>query len=398
MSATNCARLYDIAEVRCNPQDQDWQFRTSPTTEEVWDAFVILALLDGHQRCGSCLHIPHDNCQKDRYTVAMRARNEHIIMHGQDELPHACHGCMRVFHMPNGTTRYTEVVVTDGVTVGRPCCAVPHCKNTLESTRHRFCSADPSHKQRETTCAVEGCNKPVVRDENTGKCRKACADPVHLKMEDIKAASMRGGKSKSQRMKTAKLNDALTSTGADEEALPVQDVDEWFNHNPSTGNVNLVQASSSSSTGVMDSLPSSNGTALQVLDACPDKDEASKLKATFFRQRTNNEQLFIRPCGVISGRGTMYHHEAVSNVLVCCFRLHASLTLIKFSRFCSRKHFLSLARGNHNTSSMTLTAMRSARSRAAKSHSSRAWACVLMPSTTKRSTKPVMYSAVSAVT
>ncbi|KAG1717814.1 hypothetical protein EDB19DRAFT_2032016 [Suillus lakei] len=94
--------------------------------------------------------------------------------------------------------------------------------------------------------------KPVVHDDHTGKYQKAYADPVHLKVEDMKAASTRSGKSKTHGMKTAKLNDALTSTGADEEALPVQDIDEWYNHNQSTGNVSLVQASSSSSTGVTD--------------------------------------------------------------------------------------------------------------------------------------------------
>lgn len=282
----------------------------------MWDSFVLLALLDDHRRHGSHLRIPHNNDQKDRYTLAMRARNEYIITHGQDELPHACCGCMRVFRMPDGTSRCTEVVVTDGVTVGRPCCAVPHCKNPLESQRHRFCSADPSHKQRETMCAVEGCDIPVVHDSHTGKYRKACADPIHLKMEDMKAASTRSGKSKTQRMKTAKLNNALTSAGVDEDMLPIQDLDEWYNHNPSTGNVRLVQATSTSSTGVTDCLPASSDPISQIPDTCQDKEESFKLKAMFFRQRTNNEQLFIRPCGVISGRGTMYHHEAVSNVLV----------------------------------------------------------------------------------
>ncbi|KAG1747540.1 hypothetical protein EDB19DRAFT_1825929 [Suillus lakei] len=97
--------------------------------------------------------------------------------------------------------------------------------------------------------------------------RKAYGDPVHLKVEDMKAASTRSGKSKTHSMKTAKLNDTLTSAGADEEALPasVQDIDEWYNHNQSTGNVSLVQASSSSSTGVTDCLPSAGGADSQIL-------------------------------------------------------------------------------------------------------------------------------------
>ncbi|KIK32333.1 hypothetical protein CY34DRAFT_111008 [Suillus luteus UH-Slu-Lm8-n1] len=154
------------------------------------------------------------------------------------------------------------------VTVGRPCCAVPHCKNPLESQCHRFCSADPSHKQWETMCAVEGCDRPVVHDSHTGKYRKACADPIHLKMEDMKAASTRSRKSKTQQMKTAKLNNALTSAGVDEDMLPIQDLDEWYNHNPSTGNVHLVQATSTSSTGVTDCLPASSDPISQIPDTC----------------------------------------------------------------------------------------------------------------------------------
>ncbi|KAF8432538.1 hypothetical protein L210DRAFT_828562, partial [Boletus edulis BED1] len=46
------------------------------------------------------------------------------------------------------------------------------------------------------------------------------------------------------------------------------------------------------------------------------KKDPLKLKAIFCRQRTNNEQLFVRPCGVICSRATMYHHEAMSNVLI----------------------------------------------------------------------------------
>jgi hypothetical protein len=124
-----------------------------------------------------------------------------------------------------------------------------------------------------------------------------------------------------QRIKSAKLNDALAASSVDdvhtlEDVLPVQDVDEWYEHDPLTGNVRLQQASVTSSTGIVD--PSVLLTEPQHNSgACPSKDEVPKLKAVFFRKRTNNEQLFIRPCGVISGRGTMYHHEAVSNVLVC---------------------------------------------------------------------------------
>jgi len=86
------------------------------TTNEVWYAFVVVALLDDHQRRGAKLDVPHGGDQKDRYSDAMRARTERIMTHGQEELPHACYGCMRVFTSPDGTLFSTEVIVTDGVT------------------------------------------------------------------------------------------------------------------------------------------------------------------------------------------------------------------------------------------------------------------------------------------
>ena len=53
------------------------------------------------------------------------------------------------------------------------------------------------------------------------------------------------------------------------------------------------------------------------LKECTSKMLPKKIKAIFQQQHTNNEQLVIRACGIINGCGTMYNHEAVSNVLVC---------------------------------------------------------------------------------
>ncbi|KAG2741488.1 hypothetical protein P692DRAFT_201726600 [Suillus brevipes Sb2] len=312
VSATNCAHLYKIAQARVisttGHHNKPWQFQSSLTTEEVWDAFVILALLDDHQRRGMQLRVPHMGDQKDRFSVAMRARTEQIIIHGQHELPHACYGCMRVFNSPDGTLRGTEVIVTDGVTVGRPCCAVLRCTSPLTSNRHRFCL---EHKKLELVCAVEGCGRPVANDSKTGKSRKACDDPMHVKMEAANTASSRSGKSRTQRKKIATLTNAVEHDLGNIEILPVQDVDEWFEHDIATGAVRLVQASMTTSTGISDLVPSAPESS-----SCANKDAPTKVKATFRRQRTNNEQLIVRPCGIISGRGTMYHHEAVSNVLI----------------------------------------------------------------------------------
>lgn len=287
------------------------------TDDKVWDAFVIVSLLDHHQAQGGKLQVPHDGDQKYHYTAAMCACTERIVIHGQEELLHACYGCMRIFASPDGTLQSTEVIVTDGITVGRPCCAIPRCKNPLVTNHCRYCL---EHQNLECLCAMEGCSRAVTSDPKTGKPWKACNDPVHAKMEAANTKSSCSGKSKTQRNKIAKLNDAMDSSVHDianeVESIPLQDGDEWYEHEIATGAVRLVQASVTTSMGVSDLAPNEPSDHVNSPPACSGKDAPVKLKAVFRQQRTNNEQLIVRPCGIISGQGTMYHHEAVSNVLV----------------------------------------------------------------------------------
>ncbi|KAG1882693.1 hypothetical protein F4604DRAFT_1576878, partial [Suillus subluteus] len=97
-----------------------------------------------------------------------------------------------------------------------------------------------------------------------------------------------------------------------DEDITLQDVEEWYEHDVPSSAVQLLQAPTTTLTGVLDTIMSSQA----VADGCSTKDTPPKLKATFCRQCTNNKQLVVRPCGVICGCGTMYHHEAVSNMLI----------------------------------------------------------------------------------
>ncbi|KAG1738147.1 uncharacterized protein EDB91DRAFT_1054795 [Suillus paluster] len=51
VSATNCTNLYAVAQTCRNlcKNDDRWQFGNALTTEQVWDCFMLLALLDDHQ-------------------------------------------------------------------------------------------------------------------------------------------------------------------------------------------------------------------------------------------------------------------------------------------------------------------------------------------------------------
>lgn len=75
----------------------EWPFVPTLTTEHVWDAFVLLALLRDHATRSLLLVVPHVGLQKDRFQAAMQERNERIVYHGQPEIAHYCEGCMRVY-------------------------------------------------------------------------------------------------------------------------------------------------------------------------------------------------------------------------------------------------------------------------------------------------------------
>ncbi|KAF7333433.1 hypothetical protein MVEN_02359200 [Mycena venus] len=106
VSATNCARSYDMA--LSEQQERDfaaggWQFGCVLTTDHVWDAFVILTLLNYNDRKGTCLQVPHTGDQRDRFTGVMRERNREVIEEGQDEVGHCCDKCMHTLKRPDGS-------------------------------------------------------------------------------------------------------------------------------------------------------------------------------------------------------------------------------------------------------------------------------------------------------
>ena len=51
----------------------DWAFGFSVTTEQVWDAFVILALLEDHQSQSKTFAVPHIGAQKNCLTNVLHA-------------------------------------------------------------------------------------------------------------------------------------------------------------------------------------------------------------------------------------------------------------------------------------------------------------------------------------
>lgn len=68
-----------------------------------------------------------------------------------------------------------DVVVTDGIEMGRPCCSVRHCTEALISTQDRYC---PSHRSLASLCAISGCGTSIEEGYAT------CSDVLHRQVED----------------------------------------------------------------------------------------------------------------------------------------------------------------------------------------------------------------------
>ena len=86
--------------------DTEWQFGSRLTTEHVWDAIIIVSLLEDKIRQGQHLYVPHTKLQKERFTEAMAERNREIILNGQpDAVGHACDKCMRIYETKDGEIR-----------------------------------------------------------------------------------------------------------------------------------------------------------------------------------------------------------------------------------------------------------------------------------------------------
>lgn len=251
----------------------------------------------------------------------MATRNSRIVRDGQPEIPHYCDKCMRTF--PYGDSLYkVEAVVTDGLTIGHPCCLVFTCKEPLANNRHRFCL---SHAHLRFQCSIVGCTAPVAEYStvsSTGKTTtshaKTCPDPLHQEIERLNKEQSRANFQLSQKLMRQKVghpNIAVVDQQVSD-LTDLEDIDEWYEVDPTGGEVRMFSVNNPGATGILDStrLP----TTIQSQAPCPTHPEQGnrKVKAQFGRRRTHNEQIVVRPCGVICSRATLFGAEAVSNVLV----------------------------------------------------------------------------------
>lgn len=98
-SATNCARLYNLAIGGQHAQKTPvpWQFSFAVTSDQVYDGFTILSLLEDCQLRRQILTVPHGGPAKERFKAAVQAQNNRMRLYSQPESRHHCLTCTRFF-------------------------------------------------------------------------------------------------------------------------------------------------------------------------------------------------------------------------------------------------------------------------------------------------------------
>ena len=306
-SATNCTRLYNLAIGGQHPLPDTpvpWQFSFSVTSDQVYNGFTILSLLEDCQLHCQILTVPHGGPAKERFKAAVQAQNNRMRLYGQPELRHHCLTCTRFFegkclnfiYLPfqklgidslvlllfTTGNRKVFVAVIDGVTIGHPCCAIHNCHLPLENNQHRFCTV---HQGQEAVCAVIGCSE-LARPSH-----KTCKHPDHEKVEGVHNDRGQARFQLQERLCRAHIahpNDALGTDIVDaSDLVDGEDVVEAFD---------VAQDG-------------------QTLPA-EDPTRRPKICAQFGCRQTHNEQLIVAPCGIIIVWKTFYSAEAVTTVVV----------------------------------------------------------------------------------
>ncbi|KAJ7065822.1 hypothetical protein C8F01DRAFT_1218892 [Mycena amicta] len=280
-SGTNCAKIYNesMKDRSLTPfLPADWGYTFDLDVEKVWNAFFLHGLL---LDVGSgSLEVPHDGFNKHRFTAALLVRNQRMAGPGQTEWNHACDACTWYTEDNKGNLAVVRSCVTDGITIGRPCCRVQDCLEPLPTVKHRFCT---THQNEDRMCVVKDCLEEAEEGYRT------CPEADHRSLEQyhkLQGKAMFQLKRRLERLKVSQPHTSMAGDDAETEGLEGTGADE---------DEDIV---------------------IDKDGVCPDKPEAGNrnARARFGRRRTHNEELCVMSCGVIIGRATFYGSEAPNGV------------------------------------------------------------------------------------
>ncbi|KAG8849067.1 hypothetical protein FRC20_002395 [Serendipita sp. 405] len=315
VSATNCSRIYNTAlgdKDGLRELGLQWKNVMKMDMENVWEAFHIHSLLIDQISLGEFhsqnqpLSLPHKDATQrlDRFVGALQARNIRFSDYHRPHYNHVCDGCSKVVER-DGTMSLIRSAVTDGVTLGRPCCAVHDCKGSLSSPKRRYC---PDHQELEGICATIGCDNPIRPGFKT------CNRPECIQVEELykeEGLAMKKFKERLERQKghISVVHDPLLTAAlgftTDGQVDSVQPDDE----------VEVEIMSGSHPEDGMDI--DKSGKEPQARATCTGKSDGhqKRLKARFGRKRTFCEELVVLSCGIVIGRTTFYGSEAPNGVV-----------------------------------------------------------------------------------
>lgn len=170
-----------------------------------------------------------------------------------------------------------QAAVCDGDTIGCPTCNIHNCLIPLASQQDRFC---PTHAYMNFRCAVTICDSPIVPG------RRTCVDLDHQSLENAYFSKGKAIFQLKERLRKARASNGSSNS------VPHPD-----DHNLDNEDEVIVDVETNQCDG---KAPEGN----------------RKIQAYFGKRRTHNEQLIMRPCGVIISRATFYGSEAISSVNV----------------------------------------------------------------------------------
>jgi CxC6 like cysteine cluster associated with KDZ transposases len=156
---------------------QDWPISLQLDYETVGDSFIISSLINWHCDHETVLQVPHKaSSQTQRWQVAINSRNFAMAGPGQPTWNHACDLCTKHTRAVDGWyVGAIRSVVTDGVSLGHPCCGVHDCTLPLVSNRDRYCA---KHQNLHNKCAVVACH------EEAEPLFRTCRIAQHRSCED----------------------------------------------------------------------------------------------------------------------------------------------------------------------------------------------------------------------
>jgi hypothetical protein len=219
--------------------------------------------------------------------------------------------------------------MTDGITLGRPRCAIDTCREDLGNNRDIFC---PTHFRNHFKCAVRHCPEPAI-------IGKMCANPQHQQMESLRKAQNEAPFQLSkcmQRMRVSHPNDSMLSDNTTSDNRDATDDlegnTEWFELEGKTADdVRMFNEANPGGIGEDDApegaaetgmLYNSLTLGLFILTLSEPTSDTTvgtarpRCKTDMSRSHTHNEQTLVQACGVLIGHAAFYNAEAVSNVLV----------------------------------------------------------------------------------